>query len=316
MDTVQRFEDRPTLPLVAAGARGVEGLLRQIESAPAMLGRYELRRVIGAGATAVVFEGRDLRLRRRVAVKVAISDGDLDDEYRALCLREEGRILARVDHPYVVRALEWGESGGLPFLAMTHVNGLDMGRYQAICAPCLPVLVSRFADVAEGLAAVHERGFIHRDIKPSNLLVDLDRDCAVICDFGLAAPTPSRARRLAAWETGSHTRVPLGTFGYRAPELDEGALASEASDQYAFCVTLAQHLVGSRCAKEIMDLQNEGRERATLRLLGALPETLRRLLAKGLRRIPEGRHDSMGALGAQLRRVSQLHPPAGAPLAA
>lgn len=316
MDIAQRFDERPTLPLMAAGNGGVEGLLRRLERAPSMFGRYELRRVLGAGATAIVFDGHDLRLRRRVAVKVAVCDPKLDDEYRALCLREEGRILARVAHAYVVRALEWGEAMDLPFLAMTHVAGVDLGRYQAICSPTLPVLLSRFADIAEGLAAVHQAGFIHRDIKPSNLLVDLERDCAVICDFGLATPTPSLLRRAAAWKQPDAERTMVGTVGYRSPEIERGELASEASDQYAFFVTLAQLLLGSGGAKELMDLQAHGRERAARKRLSGMPDELIELALRGLRAIPEARNRSMQSIAQRLRGLASAQPPTGTPLAA
>ena len=205
-----------------------------------MFGRYELRGVLGDGASAVVFEGRDLRLRRRVAVKVAISDGQLDDGYRATCLREEGRILARIDHPNVVRVIDIQREGEQAFFTMDLVRGPSLADVVEELGP-RPIResVRIVIEVGRALHEAHRHDLLHRDVKPGNVLLTTD-GVPRLTDFGLVSATEEVDRRI------TRTGQVLGTPAYMAPEQATGDAddLTAAVDQYSLGAVLYELLTG------------------------------------------------------------------------
>src|SRR5262249_29850934 len=147
----------------------------------------------------LVYEAEDLRLRRPVAVKVLKPALAAADEARRRFLRE-AQAMAAISHDHIISIYEVGIEQGIPFLVMPLLQGETLEsrlrRLRTGQRLLPPAEVRRLGrELAEGLAAAHERGLMHRDIKPSNIWLEADTDRVKILDFGLARVTWPDAER-------------------------------------------------------------------------------------------------------------------------
>ncbi|HEU0237078.1 MAG TPA: serine/threonine-protein kinase [Candidatus Limnocylindrales bacterium] len=205
-----------------------------------LAGRYRIVGPLGAGGMASVWRAHDERLDRDVAVKVLLPNLAADPALAARFDRE-ARSLAAAGHPAIVSIfdVEPGDpaTGREPFYVMELCDGGSLADRLAD-GPLPPDdAVHVLAAVAEGLAALHDRGIVHRDVKPGNILTCGGR--TKLADFGLARPeqaTDASALTMAG--------TVAGTLAYLAPELVRGGQASTASDAYALGVVAFQALTG------------------------------------------------------------------------
>ncbi len=218
------------------------------QSIPApTLGRYEVTRVLGEGGMGVVYEGRDPRLHRALALKL------LHDPTDAPRLLQEAQSLARVADDHVVRVFDVGVDDGRVFIAMELVDGPTL-RGWLRGAPSRADVLRVLAEAGRGLAAVHDAGLLHRDFKPDNVLVGRDGR-ARVTDFGLARPAIAIGREGASVDpdtstsrsdqlVGDTTRTGtvMGTPAYMSPEQARGETVDARTDVYAFAVTLDEAL--------------------------------------------------------------------------
>ncbi|HEX5882190.1 MAG TPA: serine/threonine-protein kinase [Actinomycetota bacterium] len=150
---------------------------------------YRIEARLGRGGMGEVYRAVQLSLDRRVALKVLPPKLAADDVFRRRFLRES-RIAASIDHPSIIPIYETGEDGGLLYIAMRYVDGMDLStllRREGRLAPARAVAI--MAQVASALDAAHARGLVHRDVKPGNILLAAgpaggDGHC-YLCDFGL-----------------------------------------------------------------------------------------------------------------------------------
>ena len=188
------------------------------------LGGYRVLRQLGQGGMGLVFEAEDIKLERRVALKVMKPEIAKNDAHRERFLRE-ARTAAKVESDYICPIYQVGEENGIPFIAMPFLKGepLDARLKQGMRLPIADVVrIGR--EVAEGLSAAHDAGLIHRDIKPANIWLETQRNGpprARILDFGLA-----RAQDKDAHITASGAI--LGTPAYMAPEQARGEKTVDA----------------------------------------------------------------------------------------
>ncbi|HWQ15159.1 MAG TPA: protein kinase, partial [Roseiflexaceae bacterium] len=196
--------------------------------------RYELEQKIGEGGMARVYRGRDLRLNRRVAIKVLHSHHASDMGFLQR-FHHEAQAAANLHHPAIVDVYDVGQDDGVHYIVMEYVEGSDLKSY--IRTGPLPIeeAVAIAAAVAEGLEAAHRLGMVHRDVKPQNIIVGPDGHVK-ITDFGIAKSALSTAMT----ETG----VTFGTADYISPEQAQGQPATPRSDVYALGVTLFEMLTG------------------------------------------------------------------------
>jgi len=205
-----------------------------------LAGRYRIVGPLGAGGMASVWRAHDERLDRDVAAKVLLPNLAADPALAARFDRE-ARSLAAAGHPAIVSIfdVEPGDpaTGREPFYVMELCDGGSLADRLAN-GPLPPDdAVHILAAVAEGLAALHDRGIVHRDVKPGNILACGGR--TKLADFGLARPeqaTDASALTMAG--------TVAGTLAYLAPELVQGGQASPASDAYALGVVAFQALTG------------------------------------------------------------------------
>jgi eukaryotic-like serine/threonine-protein kinase len=197
-------------------------------------GRYRLVAPIGTGASATVYLADDVRLRRRVAVKILHAQL-ADDEQFLRRFQAEAQAAAALNDPHVMAVYDWGRDE-VPYLVTEYLGGgslrgvLDQGTRLTLSQALLVGL-----QATRGLEYAHRRGFVHRDIKPANLLFG-DDERLRIADFGLA-----RALAEAGWtEPGTM----LGTVRYASPEQAKGAKVEPRSDVYSLGLTLIEAVTG------------------------------------------------------------------------
>ena len=200
-------------------------------------GRYRLIAPLGTGASAQVYLADDVRLRRRVAVKL-LHAALADDETFLRRFRAEAQAAAALSHPNIVAVYDWGDDDGTPYLVTEHLGGgslrsiLDGGTR---LTPSQALMVG--LEATRALDYAHRRGFVHRDVKPANLLFGEDGRLRV-ADFGLA-----RALAEAAW-TEPQGAV-MGTARYASPEQAQGQSVDGKADVYSLGLTLVEAVTGS-----------------------------------------------------------------------
>ncbi|HWB77957.1 MAG TPA: serine/threonine-protein kinase, partial [Nannocystaceae bacterium] len=208
---------------------------------PVRVDRYSILSRVGAGGMGTVFAAWDHALQRRVALKVLHREHGRAQQDRIL---DEARALAKLAHPNVVAVFDVGRDGDDAFIAMELVVGAPLGLHVRRTSPTNEQLARWLADAAAGLAAAHDVGLVHGDVKPSNLLLG-DDDRVRVIDFGLAIAAGASARG--------------GTAGYLAPEVEQGAAPSAASDVYALCVAADELVAPSRWPRRLRRAIARGR---------------------------------------------------------
>ena len=219
------------------------------------IGGYRVVRLLGKGGMAEVYEVEHPTLGVRRAMKVFRADGERAELLRARFLAE-GRLLARLTHPRLVKVHDCGvdESSGAPYITMDLVVGAD-GEPHTLSSlhkerkTTETQLLDWYRDLVDALAYIHSAGVVHRDIKPSNILVD-SAERAVLADFGVSRISDDALRReisveaTMATDAATASRIVFGTANYLAPEVRNGGAATPASDIYALGVTLFRLLTG------------------------------------------------------------------------
>lgn len=265
-------------------------------------GRYELERKVGEGGMARIYAGRDLRLNRRVAIKIPHSHylGERDFLER---FRHEAQAAAMLTHPNIVDVYDVGQDGDIHYIVMEFVEGTDLKTIIKREAP-LPIgrAVALAEQIARGLHAAHQAGMVHRDIKPQNVIVTADGR-PHITDFGIAKSHLSTALT----ETG----VAFGTVDYISPEQAQGRPATPQSDVYALGVVLFEMLTGrlpfTGDGAVAVAMKHVAEPPPSLRQLNpAVPPGLEALVLRALAKDPAARPRSAHEFAEQLAAYSQL----------
>jgi len=210
-----------------------------------MLNQYRIDQCLGSGACGVVYRAYDLRLERKVALKLLARHLQTDTLGWGRLLRE-ARAASRLSHPCLCSIYDVAEERGHTYLAMEYVEGEALR--QIIPAGGLPVAetLNYGEQLAGALAHVHERGIIHRDIKSSNVIITPRRQ-AKLLDFGLALRVHHRGVQpyeSSSWSSQEGIEPLGGTLPYMAPEVLRGERAGVQSDLWSLGVLLYEMLSG------------------------------------------------------------------------
>jgi len=210
------------------------------------LGQYEVLGPIGAGGMGEVFRARDSRLGRDIAIKV-LPAAMAHDPDRLARFRREARAVAALNHPHIVTIFSVEEADGIHFLTMELVEGQPLG--QLIGASGLPVeqIVAIAGELAEALAAAHDKGIVHRDLKPANVMITRD-DRVKVLDFGLAKEVggdgPNATTRTSQNDT--QAGVVMGTPAYMSPEQISGRPLDHRTDIFSLGIVLHEMATGKQ----------------------------------------------------------------------
>ncbi|MFY3385391.1 CHASE2 domain-containing serine/threonine-protein kinase [Paracidovorax sp. MALMAid1276] len=273
-----------------------------------MLGRYQIEKELGKGAMGVVYQGRDPKIGRIVAIKtLALSqefEGSALVDARSRFFRE-AETAGRLQHPHIVTIFDAGEEHDLAYIAMEFLKGTDLA---AACRKdhLLPVatVLSIAARVADALDYAHTHNVVHRDIKPANIMFDSGSDTVKVTDFGIARITDSSKTR---------TGLVLGTPSFMSPEQLAGKKVDGRTDLYALGVTLFQLLTGT------LPLRGESMTELMHKIATVEPPDIRQIrpeisgavanvVALALKKRPEARYQTGRQFAADLRQAAGAAP--------
>jgi Tol biopolymer transport system component len=263
------------------------------------LGSYEVRMRIGAGGMGEVYQARDSRLGRDVAIKV-LPEGFAHDPERLSRFQREAKMLAALNHPNIATIYGLEQADGVSCLVMELVPGDTLQERIERDGPVpLEEALAIGRQIAEALESAHDRGIIHRDLKPSNVKLTPDGKVKVL-DFGLAkafaddssaedinnSPTLSKAATMQG--------VILGTAAYMSPEQARGRTVDKRTDIWAFGVVLYELLAGKRLftGEDVTEtLASVVKDQPDL---SQVPQKARRLLQRCLEKNPKKRLRDIG----------------------
>ncbi len=278
------------------------------------LGPYEILSPLGAGGMGEVYRARDTRLGREVAIKV-LPESFASDPDRLRRFEQEARTVAALNHPNILGVYDIGQHQGSPYMVSELLDGETL-REKMQEGPISQRRALEYASqIAEGLAAAHNKGVVHRDLKPENVFITKDGRVKVL-DFGLAKLARAEAGTSqpgdgATATVAVHTMpgMVLGTAGYMSPEQVRGKEVDARTDIFAFGAILYEMLSGRRAFKgessiETMNaiLKDDPPELGTdqLRISPGLERIVRRCLEKE----PARRFDSARDVGFALEAIS------------
>jgi Tol biopolymer transport system component len=257
-----------------------------------------------------VYRARDERLGREVAVKVLPADSSsIPDRLRRF--EQEAKAAGTLNHPNLVVVFDAGEQGATPYVVFELLDGVTLRQRLGQGPLSLRKAVDYAIQVAQGLAAAHEKGIVHRDLKPENLFVTRDGRVKIL-DFGLAKLRPTldaEAPRLdgAPVPTATGAGVVLGTVGYMSPEQVKGNPADHRSDIFAFGSVLYEMLSGRRTfgGETAVDVMTAVLKEDPPELTNpAVPAGLERVVRRCLEKRPEERFQSARDVGFALEALS------------
>lgn len=212
------------------------------------LGRYEIRSKIGAGGMGEVYRARDIELGRDVAVKVLPSSFSVDAT-RLQRFQQEACAAGALNHPNVLIVHDIGACEGAPYVVSELLEGETLRKRIGGTPVAQRRAIDYALQIANGLAAAHEKGIIHRDLKPDNIFITNDGRLKIL-DFGLAKLTQVDGDQA---QTDIPTRrvdtdpgVVMGTVGYMSPEQLKGKAVDQRSDIFSFGAILYEMLSGRR----------------------------------------------------------------------
>jgi serine/threonine protein kinase/Tol biopolymer transport system component len=275
----------------------VRSLLNQTESGllshPLQLGPYQIVGLVGAGGMGTVYQARDTRLDRIVAIKIS-------DERFSNRFEREAHAVAALNHPHICTLYDVGPN----YLVMEYVEGKPLEGPMPV-----PQVLRLAVEMADALEAAHSKGIIHRDLKPGNILVT--KSGVKILDFGLAkVKEPALGEEESTRTVAPRTEegVIMGTTAYMSPEQAQGKSVDARSDIFSFGAVLYEMLTGKRAFRgdskiSILSaiVEKEPEPISSIRK-GILPE-LGRIIARCLRKDADRRFQHMADLKVALEKL-------------
>jgi Tol biopolymer transport system component len=274
------------------------------------LGPYEILAPLGAGGMGEVYRARDPQLQRDVAVKL-LSDALARDPEQLARFGREARMLAALNHPNIAAIYGLDERDGVRFLVLELVEGEPLDARLAAGPMPISEALELASQIADALAAAHEKGVIHRDLKPSNVHVTPEGRAKVL-DFGLAkAVDESAAASAVITSPASMTAAGtiLGTPAYMSPEQARGKAVDKRTDLWSFGCLLYEMLSGRRafagetvpdCLAAILHDEPDWKH-----LPRATPASVRRILRRCLEKDPEQRLRDAKDVQVEIQRALQ-----------
>jgi eukaryotic-like serine/threonine-protein kinase len=285
------------------------------------LDHYEIRSLLGKGGMGEVYLAEDMRLHRKVALKILPAEVASNQD-RMRRFQQEATAAAALNHPYIAHVYEIGESKNTHFIAIEHIDGDTLRDKIHRDKTPLQKLLKYLTQVAEGLTKAHAAGIVHRDLKPDNIMITRD-DYAKILDFGLAkliepegpiGSTTNASSELGTVMMAQHSSagMVMGTAGYMAPEQAQGKVEQidNRSDIFSFGCILFEGLTGHR------PFEDESAIKSLHKLVHdsappikdfnpSAPPDLQRIVRRCLAKDPDERYQTIKDVALELKEVSQ-----------
>jgi eukaryotic-like serine/threonine-protein kinase len=291
------------------------------------IGHYKIVAKLGAGGMGEVYLAEDMRLRRKVALKIL--PGELaSNKDRMRRFEQEAQAAASLNHPNIAHIYEIGEREGVNFIAMEFIDGQTLRERIHSTQTDLAKLLRYLQHAAEGLAKAHTAGIVHRDLKPDNIMVTRDGH-AKILDFGLVkliepqqmSGNGSSEVATAIMQQHSTPGTVIGTVGYMSPEQAQGRVqdVDHRSDIFSFGCILYEAATGQRAfaGKDALDSLHKIVHAPTPQISDinpAAPVELQRIVRRCLAKDPDKRYQSIREvaieieeLREELKRSTDLH---------
>jgi TolB-like protein len=281
----------------------------------ARLGHYEILSPIGAGGMGQVYRAHDTRLGRDIALKVLHQDVAADPT-RLERFTREARAVAALNHPHIVTIFSTEEADGVRFLTMELVEGVPLGT--VIPPQGLPGerVLQIGTELADAIAAAHDRGVTHRDLKPANVMLDAAGRVKIL-DFGLAKLAAVEGEFDRTHLDLTHDGLVVGTMPYMSPEQVEGKPIDHRTDIFSLGILLYEMATGERPfrggspAALMSELLRDAPPPVTVRRTD-LPERLGEIIGRCLEKDPRDRYQTAREVQHQLDRLTRA-PASGAP---
>ncbi len=273
------------------------------------VGHYRLDGKLGQGGMGIVWQARDLKLERDVAVKFLPEGPGIDSDQRA-SFEREAKAVAALRHPNIVTIYSVEEAEGFQFFTMELIEGQPLSRLVVPGGHSLEKVLEIAFPLVNAVAAAHERGIIHRDLKPGNIMVGPEKSLKIL-DFGLARIL--RPASPLAGNAATMTSVPddgSGTIGYMSPEQIRGEPLDHRSDIFSLGVVLFELATGElpfsgdNAGDMIAAILKEEPRRATA-LNPGLPPAIDGLFRRCLEKEPRYRMAAARELRAELERLER-----------
>ncbi len=271
------------------------------------VGRYQIDEMSGEGAMARVYKAYDPKIDRTLAIKALKAHLLADDEYRARFLRE-AKGAGILSHPNIVTVFDVGEEERQPYIAMEWVDGRTLADLLKDGKDFTPrQIVEIGIQLARALDYAHKKGIVHRDVKPGNIMLVKDSLTVKVADFGIC-----RINETEQTQKADQTQMGavLGTPNYMSPEQVQGLPVDARSDLFSAGVVLYQMLTGhlpfeaDSMISVVYKIANT--EAPSLdRLRPDLPLSLRRVIARALKKTPDKRYQTGEAMAQALIGVAR-----------
>jgi serine/threonine protein kinase/tetratricopeptide (TPR) repeat protein len=271
----------------------------------ALLGHYRILERIGHGGMGVVFRARDEQLERDVAVKI-LPPGTFPDENARKRFRREARVLAKLNHPNVAMAFDYGQQDGTDFLVTEYVAGITLDAKLANGPLPQKTVIQLGIQLAKGLAAAHREQIIHRDLKPGNLRLTSNGELKIL-DFGLAR-WRERVSDVADTISVEPKESLAGTLPYMAPEQIQCEEADARTDIWGAGAVLYEFATGQRpfpmaSQLKLIEAIQHLVPPAPSALNNQITPSLDAVILKALDKDPNRRYQSADELGVDLLRL-------------
>lgn len=266
------------------------------------IGAYEIEEVLGEGGMGTVYRARDSKLHRVVAIKFL--SNEFADASARRRFQREARLASSLNHPHILTVHDTGELDGRQYLVTELAGGGTLRDWSRAAKRSWTEVVELLIGVADGIATAHDAGILHRDIKPENVLITKS-GYAKLADFGLARMHESLPGAAdAVTETRTRAGAVVGTVGYMSPEQANGQPVDAPSDVFSFAIVVYEMLAGRRPFEGVtsLDVLHAIANRPAEPLPPSIPEPLRALIERGLRKDPADRA-TMKEFVREMRRL-------------